>query len=178
MSKVLVQKFGFLLSVLCMVFPFSAASGQTVQINPEDLIGPTILRAGWDIKAWPARLDTEGEARGLYVDVDANFIRIPFSPNAHNEDGTVDVAEYATELAAIRSVLAVRPDVEIYASVRLGGANTFPAWVSAPTAAWPAETGSIFGNTVQRPNPEYYSCLLYTSPSPRDQRGSRMPSSA
>ena len=24
----------------------------------------------------------------------------------------------------------------------------------------------------------YHSCLLYTSPSPRDQRGSRMPSSA
>ena len=24
----------------------------------------------------------------------------------------------------------------------------------------------------------YWSCLLYTSPSPRDQRGSRMPSSA
>ena len=26
--------------------------------------------------------------------------------------------------------------------------------------------------------PAYYNCLLYTSPSPRDQRGSRMPSSA
>ena len=25
---------------------------------------------------------------------------------------------------------------------------------------------------------EYLTCLLYTSPSPRDQRGSRMPSSA
>ena len=25
---------------------------------------------------------------------------------------------------------------------------------------------------------EVYTCLLYTSPSPRDQRGSRMPSSA
>ena len=25
---------------------------------------------------------------------------------------------------------------------------------------------------------KYYDCLLYTSPSPRDQRGSRMPSSA
>ena len=25
---------------------------------------------------------------------------------------------------------------------------------------------------------QVYSCLLYTSPSPRDQRGSRMPSSA
>ena len=30
-----------------------------------------------------------------------------------------------------------------------------------------------FGETY-----EYISCLLYTSPSPRDQRGSRMPSSA
>ena len=27
-------------------------------------------------------------------------------------------------------------------------------------------------------NPSDYACLLYTSPSPRDQRGSRMPSSA
>ena len=27
-------------------------------------------------------------------------------------------------------------------------------------------------------NKQYISCLLYTSPSPRDQRGSRMPSSA
>ena len=27
-------------------------------------------------------------------------------------------------------------------------------------------------------NPEMITCLLYTSPSPRDQRGSRMPSSA
>ena len=29
-----------------------------------------------------------------------------------------------------------------------------------------------------RPNLTVFSCLLYTSPSPRDQRGSRMPSSA
>ena len=32
-------------------------------------------------------------------------------------------------------------------------------------------------DTYQK-NLESYSCLLYTSPSPRDQRGSRMPSSA
>ena len=30
----------------------------------------------------------------------------------------------------------------------------------------------------QKGHTELYSCLLYTSPSPRDQRGSRMPSSA
>ena len=34
----------------------------------------------------------------------------------------------------------------------------------------------IFGNGGY--SVEYYACLLYTSPSPRDQRGSRMPSSA
>ena len=35
-------------------------------------------------------------------------------------------------------------------------------------------------HTVEAPseNQEYIGCLLYTSPSPRDQRGSRMPSSA
>ena len=33
-----------------------------------------------------------------------------------------------------------------------------------------AEIGHFFNSTI--------TCLLYTSPSPRDQRGSRMPSSA
>ena len=32
--------------------------------------------------------------------------------------------------------------------------------------------------TLPESGPLYYTCLLYTSPSPRDQRGSRMPSSA
>ena len=35
-----------------------------------------------------------------------------------------------------------------------------------PDEVWPEEWGNV------------YICLLYTSPSPRDQRGSRMPSSA
>ena len=38
------------------------------------------------------------------------------------------------------------------------------------------ETNFKFGAISQESG--YYSCLLYTSPSPRDQRGSRMPSSA
>ena len=37
----------------------------------------------------------------------------------------------------------------------------------------PGETPLMKLSTVQ-----YRNCLLYTSPSPRDQRGSRMPSSA
>ena len=31
---------------------------------------------------------------------------------------------------------------------------------------------------IELPNGEYYDCLLYTSPSPRDRTRSRMPSSA
>ena len=38
-------------------------------------------------------------------------------------------------------------------------------------------TGGVMGLFVARWVQEY-DCLLYTSPSPRDQRGSRMPSSA
>ena len=32
--------------------------------------------------------------------------------------------------------------------------------------------------SLQKDRGDYHTCLLYTSPSPRDQRGSRMPSSA
>ena len=45
----------------------------------------------------------------------------------------------------------------------------------------PVEDNSVPGATITGDEgiPEQYiSCLLYTSPSPRDQRGSRMPSSA
>ena len=42
------------------------------------------------------------------------------------------------------------------------------------------ETGAVVGpgSGAERLNMEVHGCLLYTSPSPRDQRGSRMPSSA
>ena len=54
----------------------------------------------------------------------------------------------------------------------------------------PGEEWEVFPGTDERPagakwfdapddvTNDWYICLLYTSPSPRDQRGSRMPSSA
>ena len=36
----------------------------------------------------------------------------------------------------------------------------------------------LIKNQINPPSRNYNACLLYTSPSPRDQRGSRMPSSA
>ena len=45
----------------------------------------------------------------------------------------------------------------------------------------PAKTiilSDLFGDMGISLLPDMHDCLLYTSPSPRDQRGSRMPSSA
>ena len=44
-----------------------------------------------------------------------------------------------------------------------------------PPPVWPDPEGTVRGQAVK---PLYPSCLLYTSPSPRDRQKSRMPSSA
>ena len=43
---------------------------------------------------------------------------------------------------------------------------------------WSASMPCMLGQNSDIPVGQYGTCLLYTSPSPRDQRGSRMPSSA
>ena len=51
--------------------------------------------------------------------------------------------------------------------------------VFAPNNAMNPDTLALYqANVLSVTRQLYYSCLLYTSPSPRDQRGSRMPSSA
>ena len=45
------------------------------------------------------------------------------------------------------------------------------------TATYALVAGDLFSGTIDNQG-RVYACLLYTSPSPRDQRGSRMPSSA
>ncbi|CAN0378820.1 unnamed protein product, partial [Ectocarpus sp. 4 AP-2014] len=54
----------------------------------------------------------------------------------------------------------VNDDVEIFASLKLQGGDTYPDWLGDGTTAWPESTGTIFGNVVERPNPEHYSSLL------------------
>ena len=55
------------------------------------------------------------------------------------------------------------------------GSNV-PMMVDVPSVASVMTSYIFFLAAGQRAH--IYSCLLYTSPSPRDQRGSRMPSSA
>ncbi|WP_218932142.1 hypothetical protein [Adhaeretor mobilis] len=144
--------------LITLVLAHTAAFGVT--IDPASPVGATNIRGGWNIKAWPTRFNTIGEAQDLNGHFDANILRIPMFATAHNADGSVGTSAYSTEVDAIRSVLAVNPDVEIFSGLKLQRANTFPAWVSEGAAQWPVETGGIFGNTVQRHSPDHYSTMV------------------
>ena len=52
--------------------------------------------------------------------------------------------------------------------------------IDSPVAVWGCLRGTeaVIDEAGQKEQDWYFFCLLYTSPSPRDQRGSRMPSSA
>ena len=61
------------------------------------------------------------------------------------------------------------------ASLRVNPDPSLPPLTSTSLAEWETERASLIS---QFETHMYGTCLLYTSPSPRDQRGSRMPSSA
>ena len=69
-----------------------------------------------------------------------------------------------------RAILARQSkDLSIQLTEKVGNSSTFPRTINLQSR--PRKRG--FSSMV-----EGFICLLYTSPSPRDQRGSRMPSSA
>ena len=130
------------------------ASAVDITITPLTATGPRVQRWGWDLKAYADRLDTPSEAQKLYGDLPANLVRFPIFADAHSQDGTVDEAPYSKELTSLGQILAVNPNVEIFASVKSQGVNTFPAWVQS------TEDGSLFGTTAKKPLPVEYGRLL------------------
>ena len=85
------------------------------------------------------------------------------------------------EAAAFRRLVAhfrERTDVQNIDLMNLSGfcRNCLSRWYGEAAAEQGIEMDKEASREVVYGMP--YSCLLYTSPSPRDQRGSRMPSSA
>lgn len=146
--------------VILMVLVSVVFDCEGVQITPSTQVGPKVERWGWDIKAWPERIDSLTEADFFYGQTPANLIRVPIFANAHEQDGTIDAASYSTELTSIRNVQRINPDVDVFVSLKLLGGNTYPDWLGDGTTAWPQSNGTIFSNVVERPNPEHYSMLL------------------
>ena len=87
---------------------------------------------------------------------------------ARQADGAV-IASYGDTSVMATIVAAKKPKP---------GQDFFPLTVNYQEKAYAA--GKIPGGFFKREGrpSENETCLLYTSPSPRDQRGSRMPSSA
>ena len=91
------------------------------------------------------------------------------STSADADCGASGAAKVASKMAAVETL---RRGFERY---RIAGATSdsdVTAITTGPTYSTTSANSYGYGNYA------YGTCLLYTSPSPRDQRGSRMPSSA
>ena len=91
-----------------------------------------------------------------------------YAPEAEAPDYLVSAGRYARAVEDWRAAAAALAPPAAEASSSSAAASSSSAEGVAFRMAWRDHDGSF----------AFYSCLLYTSPSPRDKRQSRMPSSA
>ena len=95
--------------------------------------GPTIAKWGYDVKQdGRSRALKPALAKEIFVDIGMNLLRVPVRARAAHPERGVDnikAGEYVDDLEAIANVKAVRPGVDVFASVKLLGKNSFPKWV-------------------------------------------------
>lgn len=93
--------------------------------------GPTVGKWGYDIKQ-------DGRARGLkpalaqelFGDIGMNLLRVAVrAKDGHPGRGDVKRAAYEEDLDAIETAKAVKPGLDVFASVKLLGKDSFPGWV-------------------------------------------------
>ena len=68
--------------------------------------------------------------------------------------------------------------MEIFEWLKKAASANVPVYIWGETGTGKELTARALHEESTRKGTPFVSCLLYTSPSPRDQRGSRMPSSA
>ncbi|MFT5526311.1 MAG: O-glycosyl hydrolase [Pirellulaceae bacterium] len=124
----------------------------TINIDLDLSTGPTIEQYGWDIKGGANIRDQSRSDH--YHSTGANILRVPFFPTAHNQDGTINESDYSNHLRDISLARNSNPDLKIFASLKLRGAATFPAWMES------GETCKIFGNSVFKPEVDLYTDAL------------------
>ena len=80
---------------------------------------------------------------------------------------------------AARIATVLRDDYGIEKGDRVAiSMRNYPEWITAFTAITSLGGIAVAMNALWQPDEMAYGCLLYTSPSPRDKRQYRMPSSA
>ena len=158
---------------------FSAQSGDGNQpINQNDEVAFTFIDSIADFGDFFSTADTADQqlanaARIGYVSAHEAGHTLGL---IHNEDTNSDGSQEISDLQLL----------SLNSNIRAGvGADRafyhFNPRFSLPLQSGPFEFGNDYDNLAGDPNiglRDDDACLLYTSPSPRDQRGSRMPSSA
>jgi len=104
--------------------------------------------------------------RGRQVHPDVRCIIIPGSQQVYLDALHEGLVEAFVEAGAVVSTPTCGPCLGGHMGVLAAGERAV------------STTNRNFRGRMGHPESEVYLCLLYTSPSPRDQRGSRMPSSA
>lgn len=93
--------------------------------------GPRVKSWGYDVKQdGAARKLVPALAKEIFGEVGMNLIRVPVRATlGHPKRGEVVGAAYADDLEAIANAKAAKPGVPVFASLKLLGKETFPAWV-------------------------------------------------
>jgi len=110
-----------------------AITGGRIVVRQFGSPGTTIGKWGYDIKQpGRARALKPALAKEIFGDIGMNLLRIPvLAAEAHPSKGVGNIrrGEYADHLEAIKNVKAVKPGVDVFASLRLLGDKSFPGWV-------------------------------------------------
>ncbi len=133
MIAFLIRSFVFFSFFLSSPIIWSQTNGDAV-IFPSNYIGNKIEHFFYDIKGWPGSINNTSIASDLFVTDDMNGIRISIYGDAtrpaHPEPGVVIESYYEPMLNSLARAKAARGDRDfsIFASKKLDGRNTFPAW--------------------------------------------------
>lgn len=112
---------------------FSQTGGDAI-INPNTFNGKKIEYFFFDIKGNASGVSTAAKATDYYVTDDINGIRVSIYGDdahpAHPAAGTVVASEYTAMINSIKNARAARvgKDFYVFASKKLDGQNSFPAW--------------------------------------------------
>ena len=141
------------------------------------------------------KLGQYGKTQGFINDLIAKYLRLDYDINADPKDILINVGTQESLIISILTLCNKDEDVIIvedptYIGIThfslIAGYQTIPVSVNSEGICLKKLEQNILqceekGKKVKLVyvTPDFHNpCLLYTSPSPRDQRGSRMPSSA
>jgi hypothetical protein len=141
-KKVTFVFISFLLIVLLFSFRLVAATGGGAIIYP-DTQKQLITDWGYDIKQeGKASGLTPSYAQTLFVTDKMTCLRLPIlgtdAAPAHPADGVIVESYYTDTLYAMTNARNARPDVVLFASKKLNGQTSFPAWVKDADGVIPA----------------------------------------